>query len=1157
MKNVLRVVIFLLMLPCFMMAQTTFQDDFSDGDFTANPQWFGEVTEFIINGSNELQSSNSIADTSVLYVPINIKDSTTWEFLVKLNFDPSDANRTQIFLQSDNINLGAGNGYYLRIGENGANDALKLYRMNNGTATLILTGTTLGSVALSPNVRVRVTRNNAGVWTMFADFTGGTTFTNEGMVTDATHTAGSYFGVWCKYTITNANGFIFDDFFISPLFVDVTPPNLLSATAINATQVDVLFDEPLNAATANISTNYSISGGITVSNAQIDGSNPALVHLTVSTLTNLSTYQLTVTDVEDLVGNAITTANTNFTYILTLPAGFQDVIFNEIMIDPNPVVNLPDAEFIELYNKSNVAIDLTGFKIVHRSAGSSTETIRTLGAYLLLPNEYVILHNSTDYVSASNDLVVPSFPALNNTSAYLILRNASDVNIDSILYDISWYQDAVKDDGGWSLELINPTLICKGGNNWIASNSLNGGTPGAINSVYDNAIDTTAPVITFARQSDINKAILTFDDILDPIAALNGSNYNVSGGVSVVFVEMLNQYTLELTFNINMIANTTYMITTNNIGDCVGNSATRQTSFIYLETSPAHHYDIIINEIFADADPTVGLPEQEFVEIYNRSNKNINLENFSFSDGTSTQISVFPYHIMQPNEYLIIYKNDGASYSAFGNVLEFSLFPDLNTTGDNLVLYDKNGLVIDAISYDNTWYNNSSKSDGGWTLERINPNSPCEGRENWTASIAQPPAYSTVGGTPGIANSVLQTTPDTKSPDAYRAFPFSAYNSFNGDSIRIYFSEAMGDSSGVQAASYDLDNGINIVAAYLEPPFYNTIVAITDLPLQVGTTYTLSMNSNLTDCVGNSIALNNTVKFALPQQIEAGDLILNEILFNPVVGGVDYIELYNKSDKIFNIGDLWISNTENALLSDANDVKAEYLVFPQQYVVLTSNPANVEATYRTDDPSKTPDFNKMVEFDLPTLPDDEGTIVMYTSNGIATVFIDSFTYYEEYQSPLIDDLNGVALERIDFDAPTTEVNNWHSAAQPVNFGTPTYLNSSARNNEITDDAIIQLPNITFSPDGDGYEDFLLINYNIGEIGFVADIAVYDAQGRFIKQLVNNELLLPEGTILWDGSTEKGEKAIIGPYIIVAKLFNPSGKTKLYKKTCVLAGQLGN
>ena len=1153
---------FIICFPFFTVAQTSFQDNFSDGDFSNNPVWSGDVSKYIVSGANnELQLNDlGVTGNASLSVPASIRDSASWEFLVRTALTttgPSSSNRIRIYLQSNTSDFTSStlNGYFLQIGETGSLDALDLYKVTNGTATRILRGTdgTVSGPAI--NSRIKISRNNSGQWTLSADHSGGNNFVNEGSVVDNTHNSGNYFGVYTTYSTTQGDKFYYDDFSISPLFVDVFPPNIISATAITSTQVDVLFDEAVNPASANVAGNYSINNAVSVLNATVDNINPALVHLDVATLVNLTNYQINVVDVEDLLGNAIINANANFSYLLIGSANFQDLIFNEIMIDPNPVINLPDAEFIELYNRSSNVIDLNGYKLSHVSTSSGTITTRTLGSYIIAPNQYVLLHNVTDYEAIPNDLRVTSFPALNNTSAYLILRDSSNNVVDSILYSIDWYQDPVKENGGWSLELINPNLVCKSGQNWTASNSNDGGTPGFANSVLDNSIDTIAPNIVSARQSSVNQAILTFDDVLDPSTALNISNYSVNNGPTVVFIQLLNERTVELTFNINLINNTTYTITCNSIEDCIGNSAIRTTQFLYLETQVAVHYDIIINEILPDATPVVGLPEKEFVELFNRSNKNINLEGFVFSDGTSSSNAVFPFYIIKPQEYLIIYKSGGPSYATFGNYIDFSNFPDLNVSGDELTLLNRFGNVIDAVSYEDSWYENSTKAEGGWTLERINPSSPCEGRENWAASVAQPPVYTTIGGTPGQANSVLHNINDLKAPSILRAFPFATSNTNNADSIRIFFSEAMGDSSSVLLSNYTIDNGITVQNAYLEAPFYNTIVLISNQALQTGITYTLTISSNLTDCIGNPIGLSNTISFAKPEPISLGDIIINEILFNPKTAGSDYLELYNKSSKILNLGDLWISNLDSSLINQSNRVNIDYLLFPNQYAVLTADPIFNELNYRNDNPDKTPDINKILKFDLPSMPDDIGTIILYTINNQQVVFIDSLSYSEDYHSPLIDDLNGVSLERIDFNAPTEDKNNWHSAAQALKFGSPTYQNSSAYSNEITDDGVVQLPDNTFSPDGDGYEDFLLINYNIDDIGFIGNLSVYDAHGRFVKQLLKNDLLMREGTVQWDGSTEAGTKALIGPYILFFEIFNPSGKVKRYKKTCVLAGKL--
>jgi hypothetical protein len=120
----------------------------------------------------------------------------------------------------------------------------------------------------------------------------------------------------------------------------------LSATAINANTVDVLFNEALDPISAALVTNYAINNGINITSATLDALNPALVHLSVSTLTNLTNYQLDITDIADLNNNILLNQSLNFSYQVFITPAYQELIFNEIMIDPNPVVNLPDAEYV-------------------------------------------------------------------------------------------------------------------------------------------------------------------------------------------------------------------------------------------------------------------------------------------------------------------------------------------------------------------------------------------------------------------------------------------------------------------------------------------------------------------------------------------------------------------------------------------------------------------------------------------------------------------------------------------------------------------------------------------------------------------------------------------------------------------------------------------
>ncbi|MCH2042797.1 MAG: lamin tail domain-containing protein, partial [Saprospiraceae bacterium] len=899
-------------------------------------------------------------------------------------------------------------------------------------------------------------------------------------------------------------------------------------------------DDVMDAASASNPSNYTVSNGLTVNSVIFTP--PSTVTLAV-TPNMIDQTQYTVTfnsNIQDCVGNPIVTNTINFTYYDIVAATTGDLIFNEIFADPTPSNGLPEAEYVEIFNRSNKTVDLENYRF-------EDGQVHTLPRLILPANSYAILctaSQDTAFLTYTPNVIGISGIGLTNGGETIKLRNASGLILDSLRYDDAWYQDNSKDDGGWSLELKNPDHACKGESNWSASIATIGGTPGIINSIYDNTPDTDLPSITGAQQINANQVRLTFSEVMDIAAMTTVGNYSISNGLSFLSATAQGNNSVILTVDNSFTNNTTYIISANNASDCVGNSTNLSIDFTYYDTESAGHYDIIINEIFPDSDPQIGLPEKEYIELYNRSDKVINLQGYTISDGSSA-VGTLPFFILQPNSYVILHKDDGVyEYAPYGDYVTSTVFPDLNISGDDLVLRSAANTVIDAVSYDPDWFQNGDKDNGGWSLERINPNRPCEGSSNWRAS------EDNLGGTPGRVNSILQTEADTDAPDVIRAYPFA------NNQVRLFFSEAMGDFTAIDASNYDLDNNRVVISASLEAPFYNTVLINIDTDLEAGIIYTLNMSTGLTDCVGNAIGVNKTVQFALPEDIQVGDVILNEILFNPVTGGSDFIELYNNSNKVVNIADIILANTDdNGLVNQTDNVETDWLLFPQQYVVLSEDPNQVKETYATENP------NNFVENDLPTYADNEGSVIIYniidSIIGTDTIpsdqILDQFDYLDDYHTPLIDDDNGVSLERIDFNAPTQDEDNWHSAATAVGYATPAYQNSSFQDNVITDEDLIQIPDKTFSPDGDGFEDFLLINYNVEDIGYVANVTIYDANGRPIRTLVNGELLMREGTFQWDGADDAGNKAKVGVYVILLEIFNPAGDVQRMKKTCVVAG----
>jgi hypothetical protein len=550
----------------------------------------------------------------------------------------------------------------------------------------------------------------------------------------------------------------------------------------------------------------------------------------------------------------------------------------------------------------------------------------------------------------------------------------------------------------------------------------------------------------------------------------------------------------------------------------------------YVDPSqPAVYKDIIITEIFPDPSPVIGLPEAEFIELYNRSEKIINLAGWKFTDGGSTAtLSGF----MEPGEYRIISATTSASlFISFGSVLGVANFPTLNNSGDNLELKRNDDLLIDKVSYSDTWYQDEDKKQGGYTLELIDPANPCGEGDNWIASEAA------AGGTPGTQNSVFENKPDLTGPKLISAFPVSE------TSLLVKFDEKLQTEEPSSSAFTIIPdvaiNGISFSDATLK-----SLTLALSGNLQVGTLYSITVQ-NVFDCNGNRIQAEfATANFALPEPAVQSDLIINEILFNPHPTGVDFVEVYNNSDKYITLKDWSLANYVNDEILNAKLISAEdILIAPREYLVFTENKSIIKSEYMQAQEDRI-----FVVADLPSFNDDEGTVALLNQDNAV---LDFFSYTDDYHAVFLKDDEGVSLERISPAALTNDAANWQSASATVGFASPGYLNSNARG-EILANKVNVDPEI-FEPVV-GQPSFTQIHYNFDAGGYVANVKILDAQGREIKQLVNNSTLGTTGFFRWDGDTNDGSKARTGYYVVWMEVFNANGTVETFRKRVIVASR---
>jgi hypothetical protein len=1131
----LRYAFFIIGLFISIQSFSQFQDDFNDSSFPNDPDWFGDTNIYQVNAASELQLMDVDGGTSSIYTPLATGDTVTWELFFRLEFAPSTSNQLKVYLAANSSSFEESlNGYFLQIGASGSEDALELRRQDGTSSTLLLSGQT-GGVAVDPSVRVRVTRSPGGLWQLSADYSGGANFQDEGSVNDNTYTSGNFFGFHCEYSSTRKDKFFFDDIFAGPLVQDQTAPVLLSANALDATTVVLNFDEALDITTATSAANYTLDNGVQVTNASLD-TDPSKVVLAVSGLESGTTYNLTTEGIADINDNISEVQNASFTFFLLENAAPFDILINEVFANPDPTeTGLPDAEFLELYNRSDKAIELLNFEL------SDASSSKSLPSYILPPQSYLIICDTEDEDLFSGFGAVLSLSglfALNDSGDEVRLQNAESELVHEMSYTTSTYQSEEKSGGGYSLELINPTLYCRGEENYRASDASLGGTPGIENTIFDDSPDITAPQVQSVIALSESEVRIVFNEAMaEAVVVANGFSID---GKSILDVELSDdRRTVDLlidapffvdqqSYNLNVGAP---------VADCSGNTInTAILNFTYFEAQPADRYDILINEFYPDFSPSLGLPEKEFVELYNRSDKTISLEGFEIRNGND--FAVLPFYLLLPDAYVTVYQTGGRGFDVYGDTIALDDFIVLANEVDEFGLYDPSVLLIHNVLYSIGWYQDLAKSDGGYSLELINPDVPCQFGENWRASEAL------IGGTPGQANSILNLQLDDVPLKLQRVFPPS------DNELRLIFNKAVDIDVAEDISLYNID-GLDVLVATVNELLPNNVLLEFAESINPGQIYEVNVGDALLDCIGTPLESNNSAQFALPETIEVGEIIINEILYDPETGGARFIEFFNRSNKIFNLGDLKIAKRgeDGQSIERISEVSIDYLFFPGEYVVLTTSPEDIQQRYIVEAPEK------MFFSSLPAYDSKADIVVVFVPDILGPRIIEELKYDEGFHNALLDDTEGVSLERITFSGPTSDPNNWQSAAATIGYATPTYRNSQFQEPTTTEDNTFELPNRTFSPDGDGFEDVLIIQYATPQGGWVANIRIYDANGRLVKQIINNESLANEGNFIWEGETDANDKARIGIYVVWIEIFKENGEVEYKKLTCVLAGQL--
>lgn len=645
-------------------------------------------------------------------------------------------------------------------------------------------------------------------------------------------------------------------------------------------------------------------------------------------------------------------------------------------------------------------------------------------------------------------------------------------------------------------------------------------------------LDLQAPILLQASVISPNQVDVLFNEALSPTSANEVANYAILPFNSFVAAQQdnVNQALVHLTTMFPLTNGNSYSIMTANLSDLVGNTSGNQAaSFDYLVADTAEKGDVIITEFFADPTPVIGLPEVEYVEIFNKTGKVFHLQNWTISDGSSNG-TIGDFWLL-PGSYIVLTAN--ANFGLFTNVAGVTSFPSLNNAGDQLILTDQTGLLLDRLTYTDEWYQDPTKQEGGYSLERINLNDPCSNYDNWSAS--NDPS----GGSPGTINSIFSAAPDNQNPNLLSLIALSP------NFLEVSFSEGM-DSISLANTQISASPNLSVQETFIQvvndnpngPPQFIIQFNENFLP---STTYQIQLGP-VSDCWQNDTTFIG--QFTLPEQAQAGDIVINEILANPLNGGQDFIELYNRSTKVIDLKDWQIANFYNDTISNLKTISNHFILEPNSYVAISEDTSFLLENY----PASI--SGRMIQMDMPSYNIDSGTVYLFYNSEQ----IDRVSYSEDWQFSLIDNSDGVSLERISPNASSNQTSNWHSAAESIGFATPGRVNSQYQ--YVGTSESISLQKDVFSPDQDGFEDILMVNYAFSESGLLAKARIFDDFGREVKVLFSNELMGTTGFFTWDGVNTEQAKAPIGIYVLVIEVFSVDGAVILAKKIpFTLAGKL--
>jgi len=716
------------------------------------------------------------------------------------------------------------------------------------------------------------------------------------------------------------------------------------------------------------------------------------------------------------------------------------------------------------------------------------------------------------------------------------------------------------------------------------------------------------PRIDSALVVDPNTIRIYHNARLNPESAADISHYSVNGVHPIKAVHQF--YFTDITFSdLREAAGRDIALSVNGLADCGGVPVPEYRQILHQ----AGYQQIVINEIMVDLSPApFALPKAKYVELWNASASAFRLDGYTFAVGD--YIYQIPDMELHGGEYLILCANDTsfARYGKFANILQESR---LTVSPRTVVLRNKLGCVVDSLTYSDRMYNDPSRRYGGYSMERRDPYNNCTGTANWQAST------DLSGGTPGRQNSQYSIYVDNTIPrligcQAITPTRFSMQFSepvqgvtaalnggatipashIDGAGAIVEFPQALSngantitispvDVCGTQGAGYTVSISylpFRMESVYAISPYqllmnFSTGLAdmgtdnfrLSDGQIPILAEYTSDGRSSILLTFADDFisgkkysvtvsGLRNQLQELIDRRDfqfryhapQYGDVVINEIMYYPNAGAKRYVELYNRSGAdVFPFGFQLRHYTADGNTMKAALCTSHHMLEDGGYAVLCADTLAVAEYYSAAEGSL------YMCPQMPALNTSKGYVVLASADGVT---LDSVYYEKSMHSTIIQNIRGVALERVDVEGGSLDAQNWTSAQSGYYYATPGFRNSVSwgsesdrpdGNNGNIPVQELSMENQLLRP-GDADRQ-LMITLNIPRADVCVSATVYDDNGRPMRNLVTQEMIYPGYQLFWDGIGDHGSICKAGMYVVLIKAWDPTGWTHNYKLVCVV------